>query len=81
MSGSADCLWGWTRAEGNAGADVARCAEGVGTQSCVLTFPDYGTSIGEEIAALQGERDYGPDVMQLLHRQSLRAEARDGPLA
>src|SRR6202521_5537520 len=31
-------------------------------------FPDYGTSIGEEIArALQGERDYGPDVMQLLY--------------
>jgi len=33
----------------------------------LLSFPDYGTSIGEEIArALQGERDYGPDVMQLL---------------
>lgn len=32
-----------------------------------LSFPDYGTSIGEEIArALQGERDYGSDVMQLL---------------
>ena len=32
-----------------------------------MSFPDYGTSIGEEIArALQGERDYGPDVMQLL---------------
>ena len=34
----------------------------------VVSFPDYGTSIGEEIArALQGERDYGPDVMQLLY--------------
>jgi dTMP kinase len=33
----------------------------------VLSFPDYGTSIGEEIArALAGERDYGADVMQLL---------------
>jgi dTMP kinase len=33
----------------------------------LLSFPDYGTSIGEEIArALQGERDYGPEVMQLL---------------
>src|SRR4051812_19699253 len=33
----------------------------------LLSFPDYGTSIGEEIArALAGERDYGPDVMQLL---------------
>ena len=34
----------------------------------VVSFPDYGTSIGEELArALQGERDYGPDVMQLLY--------------
>ena len=34
----------------------------------VVSFPDYGTSIGEEIArALQGEREYGPDVMQLLY--------------
>ena len=33
----------------------------------LISFPDYGTSIGEEIArALQGEREYGPDVMQLL---------------
>jgi dTMP kinase len=33
-----------------------------------VSFPDYGTSIGEELArALQGEREYGPDVMQLLY--------------
>ena len=33
----------------------------------LISFPDYGTSIGEEIArALQGEREYGPNVMQLL---------------
>ncbi len=39
-----------------------------GTRARVVSFPDYGTSIGEEIArALQGERDYGPDVMQLLY--------------
>ena len=38
-----------------------------GFKARVLGFPDYGTSIGEEIArALQGEREYGPDVMQLL---------------
>jgi dTMP kinase len=38
-----------------------------GHKARFLTFPDYGTTIGEEIArALQGERDYGPDVMQLL---------------
>jgi dTMP kinase len=39
----------------------------VGHKVRLLSFPDYGTSIGEEIArALQGEREYGPDVMQLL---------------
>jgi dTMP kinase len=39
-----------------------------GHKSRVVSFPDYGTSIGEEIArALQGEREYGPDVMQLLY--------------
>ncbi len=38
-----------------------------GRRSRHISFPDYGTSIGEEIArALQGERDYGPEVMQLL---------------
>jgi len=39
-----------------------------GSKSRLVSFPDYGTSIGEEIArALQGEREYGPDVMQLLY--------------
>src|SRR6059036_3206251 len=39
-----------------------------GQKARLVSFPDYGTSIGEEIArALQGERDYGPDVMQLLY--------------
>jgi dTMP kinase len=39
-----------------------------GLKSRLVSFPDYGTSIGEEIArALQGEREYGPDVMQLLY--------------
>ena len=38
-----------------------------GRKSRIVAFPDYGTSIGEEIArALQGEREYGADVMQLL---------------
>ena len=33
-----------------------------------LSFPDYTTPIGKEIgAALRGERDFGPDVMQLLY--------------
>ena len=39
-----------------------------GNKSRVVSFPDYGTSIGEEIArALQGERDYPSDVMQLIY--------------
>ena len=43
----------------------------------LLSFPDYGTSIGEEIArALQGERDYAAAVMQLLYVAN-RYERRD----
>jgi dTMP kinase len=39
-----------------------------GRKSRLVSFPDYATSIGEEIArALQGEREYRPDVMQLLY--------------
>jgi dTMP kinase len=33
-----------------------------------ISFPDYGTPIGQELRrALDGERDYAPDVMQLLY--------------
>ena len=39
-----------------------------GRQCRLLSFPDYGTPIGAEIAkALHGEREYGPDVMQLMY--------------
>ena len=39
-----------------------------GRKARLVSFPDYGTSIGEEIArALSNERDYGADVMQLLY--------------
>ena len=39
-----------------------------GYKARLVSFPDYATSIGEEIArALQGERDYAADVMQLLY--------------
>jgi dTMP kinase len=42
--------------------------KGEGRKARLVSFPDYGTSIGEEIArALQGEREYGADVMQLLY--------------
>jgi dTMP kinase len=34
----------------------------------MLSFPDYSTPIGGEISkGLHGERDYAPDVMQLLY--------------
>src|SRR5262245_64270749 len=37
-------------------------------KSRLVSFPDYATSIGEELArALAGEREYGADVMQLLY--------------
>lgn len=50
----AQLLRDWLRSEGH--------------KARVVTFPDYGTSIGEEIArALQGEREYSPEVMQLLY--------------
>jgi dTMP kinase len=39
-----------------------------GRASALLDFPSYETHIGAEIgAALQGAREYGPDVMQLLY--------------
>jgi dTMP kinase len=51
----------------------------------LLSFPDYETVIGAEIGrALRGERQYGPDVMQLLYvanRYEYKQEiltARDG---
>jgi dTMP kinase len=44
----------------------------------LVSFPDYTTAIGGEISkALHGERDYGPDVMQLMYvanRYERRAE-------
>ncbi len=41
---------------------------GLGRDCRLLSFPDYATAIGTELSrALQGERDYTPDVMQLLY--------------
>ena len=43
-------------------------AESRGRTAVLLDFPSYETRIGQEIGAgLQGERDYGPDTMQLLY--------------
>ena len=42
--------------------------EQAGRKVSLLSFPDYGTPIGQEIdKALHGEREFGPDVMQLLY--------------
>src|SRR5687767_3705156 len=39
-----------------------------GRQAEFVTFPEYTTAIGAEIGrALQGERDYQPDTLQLLY--------------
>ena len=47
----------------------------------LLSFPDYTTVIGGEIGrALRGERQYGPDVMQLLYvanRYELKKDIAD----
>jgi dTMP kinase len=42
--------------------------EAAGRTAVLLDFPSYETHIGKEIGnALRGEREYGPDVMQLLY--------------
>jgi dTMP kinase len=54
---------------------------GLGRECRLLSFPDYGTAIGTEISrALHGEREYTPDVMQLLYvtnRYERRVEMED----
>ena len=43
----------------------------------LMSFPDYATAIGSELSrALQGQRNYAPDVMQLLYVAN-RYEHRD----
>jgi dTMP kinase len=45
---------------------AARLTE-AGRQVRIVSFPDYATPIGTELhRALHGERDYGPDVIQML---------------
>ncbi|HEX7942715.1 MAG TPA: dTMP kinase, partial [Gemmatimonadaceae bacterium] len=40
----------------------------LGRKVRLVSFPDYSTHIGDEIAkALAGDREYGADVMQLLY--------------
>jgi dTMP kinase len=57
-----------------------------GRRCQLLSFPDYTTPMGSEIfRALHGEREYSPDVMQLLYvtnryekRAQIEAWLRDG---
>jgi len=57
-----------------------------GRQAQFLSFPDYDTAIGAEIGrALNGEREYAADVMQLLYianryeyRRSIEAQLQSG---
>ena len=47
---------------------LTQALEQRGRTCLLLDFPSYETHIGKEIeAGLHGEREYGPDVMQLLY--------------
>ena len=47
---------------------LVQAFEAAGHTVRTVSFPDYTTSIGAEIGqALQGQRGYGPDVLQLLN--------------
>jgi dTMP kinase len=50
-------------------AESLRAAVAGAGRTCeLLSFPDYATAIGAELhRALHGEREYSPDVMQLLY--------------
>jgi dTMP kinase len=47
---------------------LVEALQGEGHRVQTLSFPDYSTPIGREIgAALDGQREFEPDVMQLLY--------------
>jgi len=49
-----------------------------GRECRLLSFPDYETAIGTEISkALHGEREYEPDVMQLMYVANRYERRRD----
>jgi dTMP kinase len=63
-------------------AELLRDALTAAGRACrMLSFPDYTTAIGTELhRALHGEREYAPDVMQLLYvtnRYELRTRIED----
>ena len=57
---------------------VREYVTGRGRECRLLSFPDYDTAIGTEISkALHGERDYDPDVMQLMYVANRYERRRD----
>ncbi len=69
MSGRLVAFEGLDQSGKQTQAELLRDALEAAGRSCeLLSFPDYDTAIGTEIhRALHGERDYAPDVMQLLY--------------
>ena len=57
---------------------VREYVTGRGRDCRLLSFPDYDTAIGTEISkALHGEREYDPDVMQLMYVANRYERRRD----
>jgi dTMP kinase len=57
---------------------VREYVTGRGRACRLLSFPDYDTAIGTEISkALHGEREYDPDVMQLMYVANRYERRRD----
>ncbi len=69
MPGSLIAFEGLDQSGKQTQAESLRDALGQRGQRCeLLSFPDYETAIGSELhRALHGEREYTPDVMQLLY--------------
>lgn len=67
---------------------LGEALERIGRRVRLMSFPDYDTPIGRELRrALDGERDYPPDVMQMLyvanrleHRPALESRAAAGEI-
>ena len=69
MPGSLIAFEGLDQSGKQTQAELLRDTLSAAGRSCaMLSFPDYTTAIGAEIhRALHGERDYTPEVMQLLY--------------
>ena len=82
MRGSLIAFEGLDQSGKQTQAELLRDALTAAGRACrMLSFPDYTTAIGTELhRALHGEREYAPDVMQLLYvtnRYELRTRIED----